>query len=90
MTSDGSWIVSGGTDGFVKGWKTDFVNGIVEPEVEFLAHKGTFFAPTVLILDCVSAVGVHPSWPILATCSGSYCYDIEEKHEYSMNVWVFE
>ena len=42
LTSDGSWIVSGGTDGFVKGWKTDFVNGIVEPEVEFLAHDGIF------------------------------------------------
>ncbi len=28
--------------GFVKGWKTDFVNGIVEPEVEFLAHEGIF------------------------------------------------
>ena len=43
LTSDGSWIVSGGTDGFVKGWKTDHVNGIVEPEMQFLAHQGIFF-----------------------------------------------
>jgi WD40 repeat protein len=43
LSSDGSWIVSGGTDGFIKGWKTDHVNGTVEPSVDFLAHQGIFF-----------------------------------------------
>lgn len=40
LTSDGNWMISGGTDGVVKGWKTDTVSGNVEPSVEFPAHEG--------------------------------------------------
>jgi hypothetical protein len=46
-------------------------------------------------LDCVSSAVLHPSWPILATCSGSHHFEVDEDEEekerdYSLKVWVFE
>ena len=42
LSADGKWLVSGGTDGNVKGWKTDNVNGNVQPDIEIKAHEGPF------------------------------------------------
>jgi telomerase Cajal body protein 1 len=40
LSSDGSLMVSGGTDGMVRGWKTDAVTGTVQPSIEFAVHDG--------------------------------------------------
>jgi hypothetical protein len=42
LTSDGSWMLSGGIDGVVRGWKTDVIDGNMGPKLEFLAHEGIF------------------------------------------------
>lgn len=96
LTSDGSWMLSGGIDGVVRGWKTDVINGNTGPELKFLAHEGIFgfLSDFDLIVDCVSTTVMHPFWPILATCSGSHNYsvvedEIERKEECSMKVWVW-
>ena len=47
LSNDGKWFVSGGTDGSVRGWRTDALAGNVNPSFEFKAHKGmTFPKPT--------------------------------------------
>jgi WD40 repeat protein len=40
LNADGEWIVSGGTDGKVKGWKTNDLSEKMEPSFEFTAHNG--------------------------------------------------
>lgn len=40
LSADGAWLVSGGTDGIVRGWKADCSNAIVEPSMKFKAHNG--------------------------------------------------
>jgi len=47
MTSDGAWLVSGGTDGIVKGWNLNELNGVVQPSSEFRAHEGTCPSPAI-------------------------------------------
>ena len=43
LSADGSWLVSGGTDGNVRGWKMDRLDASVEPSMEFKAHSGNLF-----------------------------------------------
>jgi hypothetical protein len=53
-----------------------------------------------LILDCVCSATLHPSWPMLATGSGSNHFipddddvDDDDKgriEDYGLKVWVFE
>jgi WD40 repeat protein len=43
LSADGSWLVSGGTDGNVRGWKTDQLDASVKPSMEFKAHNGNLF-----------------------------------------------
>ena len=40
ITSDGAWLVSGGTDGYVKGWNLNGISGVVQPSSQFRAHEG--------------------------------------------------
>lgn len=89
-------MVSGGTNGTVKAWKTNDLEEHMNPIFEFPAHNGIFFL-SVLMVDCVSSAVLHPSWPILATCSGSHHFEVdddedevEEERDYSLKVWVFD
>jgi len=47
-----------------------------------------------LMVDCVSATVLHPSWSMMATASGSYHFDMQEEdlavRDYSMKIWVFD
>jgi hypothetical protein len=48
-----------------------------------------------LTIDSVGSAALHPSWPMLATCSGSNSFDVGDEEEnpeaeYSLKVWVFE
>ena len=92
LSSDGSWMVSGGTDGMVSCWRVDAVTGTVKPTIEFAVHDGVLLVLIRLTIDCVSTAVLHPSWPMLATCSGSHYFDMEEDYamsEYSMKIWAF-
>lgn len=40
LSSDGKCFISGGTDGFVRGWKTDVLTSKVEPSWEVKLHDG--------------------------------------------------
>jgi hypothetical protein len=48
----------------------------------------------VVMVDCVGAVGWHPSWSIVASCSGSYHFEGVEgddvREDNCVKVWVFE
>lgn len=46
LSGDGKWLVSGGTDGRVQGWKTSTVSGTVQSEIEFVAHEGMLLPRT--------------------------------------------
>jgi WD40 repeat protein len=49
LSADGAWLVSGGTDGNVRGWKTDRLEPIVEPSIEFKAHDGEILCRRILM-----------------------------------------
>ena len=51
----------------------------------------------MLIVDCVCSATLHPSWPLMATGSGSNHFmhdnddgDDETIEDFSLKVWVFE
>jgi len=101
LSADGRWFLSGGTDGVVRGWRTDVLAREVEPSWEVKAHDGmnvlVFLCGAWLIVDCVCSATLHPSWPMLATGSGSNHFihddDDDDKvriEDYSLKVWVFE
>jgi WD40 repeat protein len=50
LSSDGKWFVSGGTDGIVKGWKTDVLMQKVDPSWEVKLHDG--MSPEDVGCDC--------------------------------------
>lgn len=43
LSVDGKWFVSGGTNGVVRGWKTDVLSVKVEPSWEVKLHDGMVF-----------------------------------------------
>jgi WD40 repeat protein len=43
VKGDGNWLVSGGTDGVVKGWNLNGSTGVIQPTFEFEAHEGSSF-----------------------------------------------
>ena len=73
----GSEVWSGGTDGKVRVWRDlGMREGVLEPDEELQAHEGERYCPILssgcadASADCVSAVALHPSGTVLATCSG--------------------
>jgi WD40 repeat protein len=40
LSADGQWMISGGTEGIVKGWKLSDLEDTTQPSVEFAAHNG--------------------------------------------------
>jgi WD40 repeat protein len=41
MSADGQWMISGGTDGIVKGWKLSDLEESIQRNFEVNAHNGT-------------------------------------------------
>jgi len=92
LSADGKWFISGGTDGYVRTWKTEGSRELL-PSIEIKAHNGKELEIEVIV-DSVTAAVLHPSWSMMATTSGSHHFDMEEggseSKDYSMKVWVFD
>jgi telomerase Cajal body protein 1 len=43
LSSDGHYFLSGGTDGFIRAWNTQSIQGEILPQVKLKAHDGMFF-----------------------------------------------
>ncbi|XP_033219378.1 telomerase Cajal body protein 1 [Belonocnema kinseyi] len=85
ISSDGSTIVSGGTDGFVRIWE---VNEPRENQIE--AEELNPISRIQLSKDCINGVSLHARLPLLATTSGQRICDEEEKHrDNSVRLWWF-
>jgi WD40 repeat protein len=87
ISKDGSWLVAGSVEGQVNCWSLDFT---LEPDSKAQSS-----------IECGSkqAVGssvLHPSYPILATCSGSRVDNeddgerIPTQQSLEINIWSFD
>ncbi|XP_043269110.1 telomerase Cajal body protein 1 [Venturia canescens] len=83
ISSDGTQIVSGGTDGFIGIWQeTDLLK-----EEEELSP----FSRIQLSKDCINGVSIHKFLPILATSSGQrLCEDEFIDRDNSVRLWFFQ
>lgn len=76
LSSDGRWLVSGGTDGKVQVWD---VSQSVAPTVHMELPLHT---------DCCNGVSLHPYRPILASSSGQH-HTLDPLH-HTRSVLVYE
>ncbi|XP_034951119.1 telomerase Cajal body protein 1 [Chelonus insularis] len=78
ISHDGSEIISGGTDGVVRVWKTEeLINNTIIPSWNIPITD-----------DCVNGVDIHRTFPILASSSGQrMCDDDERVQDNSVRIW---
>ncbi|XP_012285618.1 telomerase Cajal body protein 1 [Orussus abietinus] len=83
ISSNGSEIVSGGTDGVVKVWK------LVETSDTYEEDLNPRF-DIKLSEDCVNGIDLHRTLPILLTTTGQRVCDLEDKpRDNSVRLWWF-